>query len=39
MAKAKKKSVYRSAVTGKFVTKKYTLKNPKTTERESVRQK
>lgn len=37
MAKAKIKKVYRSAVTGRFVTKKFVHKHPRTTERESVR--
>lgn len=37
MAKAKIKNVYRSAVTGRFVTKKFTKSHPKTTEKEMVR--
>jgi hypothetical protein len=32
-----KKTVYRSAVTGKFVTKSYAVKNPKTTVKETVK--
>jgi hypothetical protein len=30
------KTVFRSAITGKFVTEKYAKKHPKTTEREHV---
>jgi hypothetical protein len=37
MAKAKRKTVYRSSKTGKFVTKKYAEKHPNTTEKERVR--
>lgn len=35
--KSKTKTVHRSSVTGKFVTKKYAEKHPKTTEKERVK--
>ena len=36
-AKARKWTVYRSSVTGKFVTKKYAKQKPKTTEEERMK--
>lgn len=37
MTKTKKRYVYRSAVTGKFVTKKFALKHPKKTYRDLIK--
>jgi hypothetical protein len=36
-AKPKKKSVYRSSVTGKIVTKAFALKNPATTYKDTIK--
>lgn len=35
--KTKKRTVYRSSVTGRFVTKKYTKQKPRITEKERVK--
>lgn len=37
MAKKTTKTIYRSSITGKFVSKKKAEKNPKTTEKQRVR--
>ena len=37
MAKAKRKTVYRSSITGRFVRKQDVKRNPKKTEKERVR--
>ena len=37
MAKKSVRKVYRSAITGRFVTERYALRNPKTTVTETVK--